>query len=1105
MSEISVATINVLGLCNPPVRHKVFTWLNEFKLKIIFLQETNCTKAFESSFNSYWNGKIIHNHTDSSHSRGVCIMFHESLNVDIIDTHCSDDGRLLLLNVKMFDQIFCLVNVYAHNIESNRKQLFEKLKKWILQFSKTSSNIIVGGDFNTCLRDIDREPKTHLKDSSRSKLNNIITNLKLIDTWASKHTNKNGFTYLDKRCNTKSRLDYLFMSEKLLDINYRSNIIQSFNKKQIDHDLVVTKVYINTRPKGSGYWKFNSQLLNNSEYCNDVKNVIKETCTEYKELNNHQLIWEMVKINVKEMTIHFASKLSRENKSYISDLQNQLNSIQQSIDNSDQSNLNGLLTEKNAVQEQLDSELEIKSKGAFIRSRAKWQEEGEKCTQYFFNLEKQIQNQNIINKLTTTEGNSVTNDNEILETASCFYENLYKSKNISKETIDDYFTEINVEYKLNEKEKETCDNIITEQELQNVINNLKPNKAPGLDGLTSEFYGNFWDDLKLPFLNMINDSFNKGIMPDSMRKAVITLLFKKGRSDLIQNYRPISLTNYDYKILAFTLSTRMQSVISKLISNDQSAYIRNRYIGNNARFLQDIINLSENYDLPCALISLDFEKAFDSLDWKFMIECLKKYNFGENFIKWINILYNKPSMIIKNNGHFSRSISLFTGIRQGCPVSALIFILAMEVLSNKIKCNNNIKGFICNGKEHKVSMYADDANIVISDINSIEFILSIINDFSCVAGPKLNTSKTECIMLGPLKLLNINNIHGINVTSEPIKCLGLYLGTNSTLCEQLNWNKKIDLFENTLLNWKRRKLSLFGKVTVINMLAISKLIYNFTLLHVPEWVIDRIEKSITNFLWQNRDRINRNCIIANILDGGLNLVDVKCKIAALKATWISRWISSAHLLAWHNSASMILKKISLNLDIMTSFNVFDASSIPELSHLPLFYYDVFSCYIKCKGVKMLENMNSSEFLSNPIWGNTLINKKCIYYKTWLDSGFTHVKDLFDENGSFVSENYVLSKLTSKRNWMVEYLNLKKSILKIVTKYNFNTDLSKYININNNSNHFIFDGKNKVSILNIKSKLFYNILLNKKITPHYMKKRWQCIFEIKLLDEDWSKN
>ena len=126
MSEISVATINVRGLCNPPVHHKVFTWLNELKLKIIFLQETYCTKAFESSFNSYWNGKIIHNHTDSSHSRGVSIMFHESLNVDIIDTHCSDDGRLLLLNVKMFDQIFCLGNVYAHNIESNRKLLYEK-------------------------------------------------------------------------------------------------------------------------------------------------------------------------------------------------------------------------------------------------------------------------------------------------------------------------------------------------------------------------------------------------------------------------------------------------------------------------------------------------------------------------------------------------------------------------------------------------------------------------------------------------------------------------------------------------------------------------------------------------------------------------------------------------------------------------------------------------------------------------------------------------------------------------------------------------------------------------------------------------------------------
>ena len=710
----------IFHLClvyNDPLRHKVFTWVNELKLKVIFLQETYCTKSFESKFNSYWSGKIVHNLTDSSHSRGVCIMFHESLNIEVINTHCSDDGRMLLVNAKVFDQIFCFINVYAHNIESKRKQLFDKVKKWVLQYSQTTTNLIIGGDFNSCLREMDREPKTHLKDTSRNKLNDVMNSLSLIDVWASKHPDIKGFTYMDKNVKTKSRLDYIFISEKLLDLKYNSKIVPSFNNRQIDHDLVHAKISINTRPKGSGYWKFNAHLLDNNVYCNLIKNVIVDTCTEYENLENPQLVWEMIKVNIKEETINFASKLSRQNKSQISDLQKQLSDIQSLIDNTDDEN--ELLSDKSIIQNDLNVLLDNKSRGAFIRSRAQWHEEGEKCTQYFLNLEKQTQNHNIINKLTTPDGVSVTNDNEILETAATFYENLYKCKNISNESIDNYLNNANIANKLNRQEKEKCDKLITLVELTNIIDNLKVNKAPGLDGLTSEFYKHFWENLKMPFLQMVNESFEKGIMPDSMRKAVITLLYKKGRSDLIQNYRPISLTNYDYKILAFTLSSRMQAVISKIISNDQSAYIRNRYIGNNARFLQDIIDLSENWNIPCALLSLDFQKAFDSLDWGFMLKCLKTYNFGEHFIKWIEILYNQPSMIIKNNGHFSRSISLFTGIRQGCPVSALLFILAVEILSNQIKNNNNVKGFICDGKEHKVSMYADDANAVLSDIDSI--------------------------------------------------------------------------------------------------------------------------------------------------------------------------------------------------------------------------------------------------------------------------------------------------------------------------------------------------------------------------------------------------
>ena len=130
---------------------------------------------------------------------------------------------------------------------------------------------------------------------------------------------------------------------------------------------------------------------------------------------------------------------------------------------------------------------------------------------------------------------------------------------------------------------------------------------------------------------MIDESFNKGILPCSIKKAVITLIFKKGDRTLLKNYRPISLTNCDYKILTFVLARRIQKVIPKLMSNDQSSYIKGRYIGFNARLINDIIENCEKKNLPGAIVCLDFEKVFDSLDWKFMIKSLKRYGFGDYF------------------------------------------------------------------------------------------------------------------------------------------------------------------------------------------------------------------------------------------------------------------------------------------------------------------------------------------------------------------------------------------------------------------------------------------------------------------------------------------
>jgi hypothetical protein len=166
---------------------------------------------------------------------------------------------------------------------------------------------------------------------------------------------------------------------------------------------------------------------------------------------------------------------------------------------------------------------------------------------------------------------------------------------------------------------------------------------------------------------------------------VITLLPKKTKDKLfLKNWRPISLLNTDYKILAKLLANRMKEVLPSIIDNDQTGYLKNRYIRQNIRLLEDISFFTEQTDKTGIILSIDFEKAFDSLNWNFLICTLKAANFGDNFINLIKMMYKNIESCVLNNGSTGRYFKLERGVRQGCPLSAYLFITAIETLACKI-------------------------------------------------------------------------------------------------------------------------------------------------------------------------------------------------------------------------------------------------------------------------------------------------------------------------------------------------------------------------------------------------------------------------------------
>lgn len=571
---------------------------------------------------------------------------------------------------------------------------------------------------------------------------------------------------------------------------------------------------------------------------------------------------------------------------------------------------------------------------------------------------------------------------------------------------------------------------------------------------------------------MILKSWETEIMPLSTRTSVLSTIYKADDRKKLLNYRPLSLTNCDYKIAAFVFAERLKTVISKIINPDQSAYIKERYIGCSIRNLIDIYDHCERNNIPGALLCTDFQKAFDSVEHDFMFSVLRKFNFGDNFIKWIQILYTEPIFKVKNNGWISEEYNMGRGIRQGCSVSALIFLLVVEILSTMIRNNCNVKGIIIDNQEHKVIQYADDMTVCVRDQESINYVLNTIDQFSMCSGLKLNVSKTKGIWLGTLKDLGLRTYCNITWTGKPVKCLGIYIGHNQDKCLHLNWYKKLERVEEVLRNWKKRKLTLFGKVEVIKTYALSKLVFPASVLPTPEEVIKRVKILIYYFLWGERDKVKRKTISNSRINGGLGMIDVDVFFTSLKASWVGRIQCSDG--KWSDVFKMYLTRIKIPHDYVWKMSFRNIQHFPLLNAIPRFYQDIILAFNKAKHVKPFNMLSTNEIVQLPIWGSEYfkVGITCLYLKSWLTEGILYVKDFINPNGSIMSDDQLFNCIGDKRNVVQDMYIIKRYVIKKFRHLDLSIANSVSIKPITHVVH-----KNKLhEIAKAKSKLFYEMLM-----------------------------
>ncbi|CAL0323583.1 unnamed protein product [Lupinus luteus] len=438
-----------------------------------------------------------------------------------------------------------------------------------------------------------------------------------------------------------------------------------------------------------------------------------------------------------------------------------------------------------------------------------------------------------------------------------------------------------------------------EEEIRSAVWNCAGDKSPGPDGFNYKFFQACWEIVKQDIILFIQEFHLNGKLPRGLNSSFIALIPKISSPNKIQDFRPISLVGSLYKILAKVLEERLKGVMSSLISSSQSAFIQDRNILDATVIINETIHSAKKAKDGCLMLKVDFEKAYDSVDWGFLDYMLLIMGFSNKWRMWIKGCLSSTSMLVLVNGSSSDHFSVSKGLRQGDPMAPFLFIIIAEGFAGLVRNAKNLglfEGYKVGSFGIKVCdlQFADDTILVCKPTYSnLWCVKTILRCFELASGLKVNAHKSSlfAIWVQDSFISEAAEFLSCNIGSIPFLYLGIPVGANPR--RLMMWKGTIDLVTKRLASWKCKHISFGGRLVLVNSVLATIPTYHFSLYKAPKKIIRKIASLQRNFLWGHRRNgkgiawVAWSEVCKPKMQGGLGVKDLSRFNAALLGKW--RW------------------------------------------------------------------------------------------------------------------------------------------------------------------------------------------------------------------------